>query len=210
MYNQKLITDVGIDMDGVVYPFLSAFKKYCVDVLKETTFPEPKKWEFYEDWGISKETFDVMMQTAPISHRLFASESPMENVTLGWELLRELNVKIHVITARPNTAWAQTADWLHDHNLVPDHLHFTHNKSILAHTSAGHSASIDDNYNYQQEMEKVGILSVIHDHPWNRQYDVTFRVKSLIDFAKLVKNVNNREIPWPNTNVNKYYLKQQS
>ena len=137
MYDQKPITDVGIDMDGVVYPFMSAFKKYCIDVLKETTFPEPLKWEFYEDWGISKQTFDTMMQTAPISHRLFASESPMENVALGWKLLRELGVRIHVITARPNTAWAQTADWLHDHELVPDHLHFTHNKTVLAYTSKG-------------------------------------------------------------------------
>lgn len=208
MYKQKLITDVGIDMDGVVYPFMSAFKKYCIDVLKETTFPEPVKWEFYEDWGISKQTFDAMMQTAPISHRLFASESPMENVALGWSLLRELGVKIHVITARPNTAWAQTADWLHDHELVPDHLHFTHNKTVLAYTSEGQSASIDDNYNYQQEMQKVGILSVLHDHPWNRHYDVDFRVNSLLDFARLVKDVNNREIPWQNTNVNRYYAKQ--
>ena len=208
MYQQKLITDVGIDMDGVVYPFISAFKKYCVDVLKETTFPEPKKWEFYEDWGISKKTFETMMHTAPISHRLFASESPMENVALGWKLLRDMNLKIHVITARPATAWSQTADWLHDHELVPDHLHFTNDKTVLAYTSKGHSASIDDNYTYQQEMQNVGILSVLHDHPWNKQYDVPFRVNSLLDFARLVKDVNNREISWQNTNVNRYYAKQ--
>lgn len=208
MYDQKLITDVGIDMDGVVYPFISAFKKYCIDVLKETSFPEPKKWEFYEDWGISKQTFEAMLQIAPISHRLFASESPMKDVTLAWKLLRELDVKIHVITARPNTSWSQTADWLHDHELVPDHLHFTHDKTVLAYTSKGPSASIDDNYTYQQEMQKVGILSVLHDHPWNRQYNVPFRVSSLLDFARLVKNVNNREIPWQNTNVNRYYAKQ--
>jgi hypothetical protein len=208
MYEQKLITDVGIDMDGVVYPFMNAFKKYCIDVLKRDNFPLPTKWEFYEDWGISSAKFNDMLHTAPISHRLFASESPMETVEQAWDILRNLNVKIHVITARPATAWSQTAQWLHDHKLVPDHLHFTHDKAILAHTAQGHSAAIDDHYVYQQQMEKAGVLSVLHTHPWNSSHDVSFRANSLVEFAELVKNVNNREIPWLSKNVSKYYVTQ--
>lgn len=208
MYKQKLITDVGIDMDGVVYPFMSAFKKYCIDVLKETTFSEPVKWEFYEDWGISEDTFKVMLMTAPISHRLFASESPMDGTSLGWATLREMGVTIHVITARPTTAWSQTADWLHDHGLIPDHLHFTHDKTIITHVAKEHSAAIDDHLLYHQQLEQSGAFAVLYDHPWNRQQEVSFRVKSLLDFAKLVESVNNREIPWQNTSVNRYYAKQ--
>lgn len=209
MYEQKRITDVGIDMDGVVYPFMNAFKKYCIDVLKEDSFPEPTRWEFYEEWGISEDTFKIMLKTAPISHRLFASESPMDGTNLGWAALRELGVTIHVITARPTTAWAQTADWLHDHGLIPDHLHFTHDKTVIAHVASGHSAAIDDHLLYHQQLEQAGVFSVLRDHPWNRQVDVSFRVTSLLDFAKLVKDVNNREIPWPSTSVSKSYLTQQ-
>jgi len=208
MYKQKLITDVGIDMDGVVYPFMSAFKKYCIDVLKETTFSEPTKWEFYKDWGISEDTFKTMLMTAPISHRLFASESPMDGTAIGWAALREEGVTIHVITARPTTAWSQTADWLHDHGLIPDHLHFTHDKTIITHVAKEYSAAIDDHLLYHQQLEQAGAFAVLRDHPWNRQHDVNFRVSSLLDFARLVKSVNNREIPWQNTNVNKYYAKQ--
>lgn len=210
MYEQKKITDVAIDMDGVVYPFMNAFKKYCIDVLKEETFPEPTKWEFYEEWGISEDTFKIMLMTAPISHRLFASESPMDNAALGWAALREMGVTIHVITARPTTAWSQTADWLHDHGLIPDHLHFTHDKTLITHVAKGHSAAIDDHLLYHDQLEKAGAFAVLHDHPWNRQQEVSFRANSLLEFATLVNNVNKREIPWHPKTANKYYLKQQT
>lgn len=209
MYEQKKITDVGIDMDGVVYPFMNAFRKYCEDVLDKTDFPEPTHWDFYEDWGINKREFDAMLNSAPITHRLFASESPMKNVYGGWEMLRSLGVTIHVITARPTTAWAQTAEWLHDHDLVPDHLHFTHDKTILAHTAKGHSAMIDDHYLYYKQLDTAGVLAVLHNHPWNQQHEVSFRANSLVDFAKLINKVNKREISWQPTNVNKYYMMQQ-
>lgn len=208
MYEQKRITDIGIDMDGVVYPFMSAFKKYCEDVLEMSDLPEPTHWDFYEDWDINKKEFDALLNSAPVTHRLFASESPMKGVYKGWEMLRSMNVKLHVITARPTTAWAQTAEWLHDHDLVPDHLHFTNDKTILAHTAREHSAMIDDHHLYYQQLDKAGVFAVLHDHPWNRQFEVSYRVNSLVDFARLINKVNNKEIPWPPPSVNKYSLMQ--
>lgn len=208
MYEQKRITDIGIDMDGVVYPFMSAFKKYCEDVLEMSDLPEPTHWDFYEDWDINKKEFDALLNSAPVTHRLFASESPMKGVYKGWEMLRSMNVKLHVITARPTTAWAQTAEWLHDHDLVPDHLHFTNDKTILAHTAREHSAMIDDHHLYYQQLDKAGVFAVLHDHPWNRQFEVSYRANSLVDFARLINKVNNKEIPWPPQSVNKYSLMQ--
>lgn len=208
MYEQRKITDVGIDMDGVVYPFMSAFKKYCQDVLEMSYLPEPTRWDFYEDWGMSHGEFYALLDLAPVTHRLFASESPMKNVYGGWEMLRNMGVKLHVITARPTTAWAQTAEWLHDHDLVPDHLHFTDDKTILAHTAKEHSAMIDDHHLYYQQLEKAGVFAVLHDHPWNNQFEVSYRVNSLVEFARLIKKVNNREIPWHPASANKYSLMQ--
>jgi hypothetical protein len=209
MYKQKKITDVGIDMDGVLYPFMDAFKKYCENVLERSDFPEPTHWNFYEDWGISKKSFDAMLSSASVTHRLFASEPPMQFARGGWEMMRDMNVKIHVITARPTEAWSQTADWLHKHGMVPDHLHFTQDKTILAHTAKEHSAMLDDHYVYYKQLDDAGVLAVLHDHPWNKQHDVLFRVNSLVDFVQLINRVNKREISWQPTSVNKYYTMQQ-
>lgn len=205
---KRQITDVGIDLDGVVYPFMNAFKKYCIDVLERTDFPDPKTWEFYEEWGIPKEQFNKMLHNAPVSHRLFASEYPMKHVREGWDMLRGLGVKLHVITARPPTAWAQTAEWLHDHDLVPDHLHFTHDKTVLSHVSANESAMIDDHVEYYMQLEQCGVLAVLQTQPWNMHHQRAVRADSLVDFATLVKNVNNRETPWLKPSVNKYYVTQ--
>lgn len=208
MQLKKQITDVGIDLDGVVYPFMNAFKKYCIDVLGRTDFPDPKTWEFYEEWGISKDHFNQMLHSAPVSHRLFASEYPMKYVREGWDMLREQNVRMHVITARPSTAWAQTAEWLHDHELVPDHLHFTHDKTVLSHVAANESAMIDDHVEYYTQLEQSGVLAVLQTQPWNKYHTNAIRANSLVDFAKLVKNVNNRETPWLKPSVNKYFVTQ--
>lgn len=214
---QNPITDIGIDMDGVMYPFMDAFKKYCVQELGITEFSEPTKWDFYEDWGITKENFNQMLRSAPVTHRLFASEYPMKHVREGWDLLREMGMKLHVITARPTTAWSQTADWLHDNGLVPDHLHFTHDKTILSYVKNKEAAMIDDHVEYYLQLEKSGILAVLHSQPWNDSYQGAIRARSLVDFANIVKSVNNREITWmkpvqketpSSMNVKQYYLKR--
>ena len=206
--NIRQITDVGIDLDGVVYPFMNAFKKYCIDVLGRTNFPDPKTWEFYEEWGISQEQFVKMLNSAPVSHRLFASEYPMPLVHEGWDMLKDMGLRIHVITARPSTAWAQTAEWLHDHNLVPAHLHFTHDKTVLSHVASNESAMIDDHVDHYVELEKSGVLAVLQTQPWNIHHDRAVRADSLVDFAKLVQNVNNKEIPWLKPSVKNYYVTQ--
>lgn len=208
MKNQRTITDVGIDLDGVVYPFSKAFKKYCAEVLGRTDFPEPTKWDFYEDWGISTQEFNEMLRKAPVSHRLFATEYPMEHVRQGWDMLRESGFRLHVITARPSTAWAQTSEWLHDNDLIPDHLHFTHDKTVLSHVAKNESAMIDDHVDYYIQLERSGVFAVLQNQPWNKYYQGAFRAESLVDFATIVNKVNNREIPWLQPSVNKYYLTQ--
>ena len=200
---QNPITDVGIDMDGVVYPFMDAFKKYCTQELGMTEFPNPTKWDFYEDWGIDKEDFNSLLRCASTTHKLFASEYPMEHVAEGWQMLKDMGLRLHVITARPSTAWSQTADWLHDHNLVPDHLHFTHDKTVLSHVAHKESAMIDDHVDYYLQLEKSGVLAVLQSQPWNEHYQGAIRARSLVDFATLVKSVNNRETTWVKPTINK-------
>jgi len=195
-HEHRHITDVGIDLDGVVYPFTTAFRKYCQDVLGDGDYPDPQTWTFYKEWDISSDNFTKMLEEGPVTHNLFANEVPMEGSQEAWELLRTLGVKVHVITSRPHTAWAQTAQWLVTHGLTPDHLFFTHDKAILSHVAEQESAMIDDHVEYYEQLENAGVISVLRNQPWNRHKENARRAESLLEFATLIEKVNNREISW--------------
>ena len=68
-----LITDVGIDLDGVIYPFIDAFKIYCKERLNVSYLPDATKWNFYEDWGINHDTFQEWISEAATTHKVFST-----------------------------------------------------------------------------------------------------------------------------------------
>ncbi len=201
----RRITDVGIDMDGVTYPFYEAFRKYCEDKLGKGHYPDPQTWDFYKTWGLELDQFHRLLEEGAKTHNLFSSEPPMEGVQEAWEILRQTDVRIHVVTARPYTSWGQTAHWLEKHGIVPDHLFFTHDKTIVSHVATGESAMIDDHVDYYLQAEKVGIVSVLRNQPWNAQLINARRAENIKEFATLVQKVNNREIAWLKPSVNKSY-----
>jgi hypothetical protein len=127
-----VITDVGIDMDGVMYDFAGVFKSYCENRLQvNAPLPEPKHWEFYEDWGLSKETFYEWLTDATVSEKVFLTGNPYPNCVAGWQKLRSLNLNIHVLTHRHIEAVGQTSEWLQFHGFIPDSIHFTTHKGVL-------------------------------------------------------------------------------
>lgn len=190
MLSRDLITDVGVDLDGVLYPFQDAFKEYCLATLQVTSLPDPTHWNFYEDWGMDFETFSYHLHTASLTHRLFDTYYPYPGVIEAWQNLRDLGVRIHVMTARPQSAWAQTCDWLHSNRLSPDSLHFTSTKSYLSSLATGKSAMIDDYTLYYEEAEMSGTLAYLLTRPWNTQLADANRVDSFSEFVQEVNNYN--------------------
>lgn len=190
MLSSDLITDVGVDLDGVLYPFQDAFKDYCSLVLGLTDLPDPTHWNFYEDWGMDFETFSYHLHTASQTHRLFDTYYPYPGVVDAWQDLRDLGVRIHVMTARPQSAWSQTCDWLQGNRLSPDSLHFTSVKSYLSALSSGKSAMIDDHTLYYEEAELSGTLPYLLTRPWNLQLKDAKRVSSFSEFVQEINAYN--------------------
>ena len=144
----NVITDVGIDLDGVIYPFMDSFRKYCAERMGKLFLPDPTHWLFYEDWDLDKETFDQWLNDAARTHDVFATEAPYEGVVEAWETMKSMGLNIHILTARPQSAWEQTAGWLTEHGLEVDSLHFNPTKSFLSVLSKGKSALLDDHVAY--------------------------------------------------------------
>lgn len=185
-----MITDVGIDLDGVIYPFAPAFKKYCIERTGRTDFPDPTHWNFYEDWNMDSDTFHAWLHEAAITHQVFATEKPYEGVVSAWKDLRDMGLTIHVLTARPQSAWAQTAEWLSKHNLNVDTLHFSPRKTFLKAMAKDTAIMLDDHVVYYEEAQKSGIIPVLMDRPWNQHKKNANRVTSLPSFVEFVRGFN--------------------
>lgn len=182
-----MITDFGMDLDGVVYDFASPAVWAFSQVMGQE-LPEPTHWHFYEDWGLTSEQFYMMLDEITKSHELFDIGSPVLGTLRGWKMLKELGVRIHVITHRSPSAYTQTTRWLERHNLVPDTLHFTDKKAevLSALTPYGGEAyAVDDCADFYTEYHDNGIDAFLFDRPWNRGFPAK-RVNSLIDVAEKV------------------------
>jgi hypothetical protein len=101
-----------------------------------------------------------------------------------------MGIKIHVLTARPQVAWEQTAKWLTNNNLVADSLHFNTAKGFLTKISSGQSLIIDDHVQYYEEAEKNGIIPVLMNRPWNAHKKDATRVNNLSELVSLIRGYN--------------------
>lgn len=186
-----MITDVGIDMDGVMYDFANTFKSYCENRLQvNSPLPEPKHWEFYEDWGLDKETFYDWLTDATVNDSLFYRGNAYDNTMAGWRKLKAMGMRIHVLTHRHIEAVGQTAEWLQDHNFVPDSIHFGFDKTLLEAIAIDQAAAIDDYTKYYDEYEQVGVKAFLRTHEWNKDHHGR-RVDDLLGFADAVETYNN-------------------
>jgi hypothetical protein len=177
------ITDVGVDLDGVVYPFVEAFRSYCAHRLGTPDLPSPVDWHFYRSWGIPDDQFVKYMEEAATDYDVFSMLPPEAGTADGWATLKALGVRIHVITHRPPAAWAQTANWLERWELVPDTLVFAKDKTVVSHfAQPGKAAMVEDYTVAHDALVSAGVHAVLIDRPWNEGHP-GIRVRSFADFA---------------------------
>ena len=183
-----MITDVGIDMDGVMYDFAKVFHEYAQNRM-DKKLSTPTTWDFYKEWGMSDEQFDEWLIEGVQKLQLFNCDAPMENTVEGWNLLKENDIKIHVLTHRGHVSYEQTVKWLNRFGLYPDSLHFGTNKGILKTFATDECAAIDDYPLYYTQYDRAGVISFLRTQPWNEQAYAR-RVTDLLDFAKKVITIN--------------------
>lgn len=185
-----MITDVGIDMDGVMYDFATEFRNYCGKRMNRTDLPFPRHWEFYEDWGLDRETFYNWLDEATLNDNIFLTGEPLTDTVEGWQRLRGMGMRIHILTHRRFPAYEQTVRWLNKHGFLPDSLHFGEDKVALSAIAVEDSASIDDHIGYYEMYQQVEVLSFLRTQPWNLNYYAR-RATTLLDFACKVEQYNN-------------------
>jgi 5'(3')-deoxyribonucleotidase len=176
---------VGIDLDGVVYDFVGAYRKFLGTGDGAIIKPEPVRWEFFKDWGVSEEEFLHDLQHHP---EIFTNGEPYPGAIMEVERLA-LNghtivfITDRVIMGEGSYAYARTRDWLLKHEIPFHELHITADK-----------ASIDVDYflddrpsNVTAMLRKGGVDAFLCNRSWNKDAmtldDYAYSLKGFVDYV---------------------------
>jgi uncharacterized HAD superfamily protein len=195
-----MITDIGIDLDGVCYPFSKAFYEYASSRLGRDDLSEPTTWEFYKDWGLASEEFEQWVVDGTKDANLFAQYPPEPSVKEIVNKFSAQNYRVHIVTNRPKEAQEQTQAWLKQWGIKYDTLMFTPNKpDIVDHVrnhygdkfcDAFQIAMIEDSVDNFKALEAAGVLAFLYDQPWNRHHATKKRVVLMYNFFEVILKHN--------------------
>lgn len=179
---------IGIDLDGVCYPFEEAIRYHLLTAtgIAGEHMPAPTQWHFYEEWGLTVEEFNRHCHDAANLNNLFLEHNPYPGVADALQTIHAVGHTIHVITARdyglPGVAQQQTVQWLRRHGIPFDTITFSRDKTVVR-----TDWYIDDNTNNVIDVHATGANAVIMDQPWNRDAPPHHpRVSSMTEYADMI------------------------
>lgn len=171
---------VGVDIDGVLYPFVDQFAKWL------GVHPLPvDRWEFFLDWGLTAEAFVGECGKAVDGGHLFRAGDPMPGAfDLLWDL-REDGHEVILVTARnfgkPGASETATREWLDEHKMAYDELHFAEDK-----TQFNLDWHLDDSPDVVLSFNGTPTNCVVLDAPYNSHIGGR-RVLTLDGYRQMIK-----------------------
>jgi uncharacterized HAD superfamily protein len=181
MNNVLSLVRVGFDMDGVLADTVGA----CLEYLKardlipsSATHGDVTQW----DWdacfpGLSGEAVSQMFDAPDV----YEKAAPlMEAIALGRHLVKH-GAQVHVVTARPSSVYAVTAEWLNRYRMPYHRLAFVPGRSKPAYANEQQlDVFIEDKLETAVTLGKWVEVSFLFDRPWNRlttgmTFDVPYR-----------------------------------
>lgn len=163
---------IGVDLDGVLYPFSEALRDYAVEHCGEDpeTLSAAQDWDFFHtQWGWSKSKYKRIFHRGIKAGYIFGYETlPIPGSALGLQALREAGHRVILVTHRSVPGCEQecrdnTLLWLHEWDIPFDGLIFAGDK-----TGLGLDLLIDDAPHNIEAAVKAGERAWFWDQPWNR------------------------------------------
>lgn len=180
-----------MDLDGVVYDFVDAYRQLVIGAEDSNDCPEPTRWEFYLDWNIPLGTF---LNDLKIYDSIFRDGKSYPGAEKALVRLLDAGHTLVFITDRSINPRAEqiTRDWISTR--LPDVDMFNYELYITA-----DKASIQVDYFIDDKPENVDAVaitasfsrpsskpvSVLLDRPWNQESKAP-RVQSLAEFVERV------------------------
>jgi len=171
---RRRMARLGIDLDGVMYPFQEVFRKWVEWKHLTTPVPEcPPKWYFYREWGIPDDRFVKMMEEGCLDGWVFWKGLPEKDSVTTVQRLKSEGHKIVILTTRGNYAKPATKSWLEYWQIPYDELYLTADK-----TGYGIDALVDDRHKNIDAALSEGVRALMYTRPWNEEYTGYERVNT--------------------------------
>ena len=127
--------DIGLDIDGVLYPFSQVISAYATNALGRECSAEAKTFDWYRGWGLTTDEFLALCARSALDGVLYTTGDPLPGALAAAEALAAQGHRLHYVTARaigglsPSTAWRLTASWLLAWNFPVDSLTVSEDKA---------------------------------------------------------------------------------
>lgn len=178
---------VGVDLDGVCYDFAGSLRAY-LDTLGGLPhgYPEPTRWEFYEDWGFDLQGFLSLCHDGVDAGVIFSYGEPYPNTAEAFAWIKAAGHSIHIVTDRSfganGASEAATRAWLDCHGLPFDSLTFSPDKTIVR-----LDVMVDDKPENYAALTAAGVDAWLLTRPWNKHVEGAQRVLDLLHFAEVIR-----------------------
>ena len=195
---------VGVDIDGVLYPFDVEFRDALLRgrYRTEDQCPPPTHWHFYEDWKMSREMFGHYCDLFTNTGDLFRYGSAYPGTAEQINRLVKAGHEVILITNRnfgdEGVIQGSTQNWLFDHGFQYHELYFVKDKREI-----DVDYHIDDHTTNYEAMRGHGVNAWLLTTPLNENDLASFRVTSLAEYVDYVLGCEGtvatepiREHPW--------------
>jgi len=184
----------GWDIDGVGFNFGESVRSYLEHtgqghLWKSGPNPEPY-WDFFKDWGWTSKQFVEFCNAGADAGFIFAGDVRPGYVE-SIERVARLGHEVVIATDRPfgsspEVSQRLTEEWLAQHGIEFDELHYTAQKS-----SAGADVFVDDKLENYDELVANGCVAFLLNRPWNKVEggDARNRINHVSEFADAIENV---------------------
>ncbi len=181
---------VGIDLDGVLYDFVGALRDYA----GMHNAPEARRWEFYEDWGWTREKFKEVCDAGVGDGEIFWRGSPIDGAVELTHALKAAGHRVVIVTARDfGSAGASrnaTRSWLRAWGFHYDELHFAEDK-----TQFNLDWMLDDSPHVAEQFRgHPKTRFVLMDQPWNRHIEGGLTVLGPDGYRGLIEANTSNEV----------------
>ena len=189
----EVVLKIGVDIDGCVADFVTAFLPVLKDLVgREIRYEEITHYWFQDVLGYDDETEkrvreeidrrDVLRRLPPIAGSL--------------ETLNRLgrDHEVHFVTARPGWQWGEvTRDWLAAEGYRCDSVLFREEKKAEA--GEGFDLFVEDYLENAKDLAALGIQVCLYDQPWNQSEELPEGVVRVGTWEEIEERVGKCKLP---------------
>ena len=179
-----MLLNLGVDLDGVLYPFHQVTQNYFIEDLgySSSRIESPEIWDVWEQWDMPENEYWKGIRQGIKDGVIFSKGDPIDPLAAGYlSDLVSKGVSLSIVTARDipgviEESRRATFTWLNEHFNIPwSAIVVSSNKAVIQ-----NHFFVDDAIKNLDLVQDNEIIPICFDQPWNSEFP-GIRVKSIED-----------------------------